>query len=500
LRNVAPARTDAAVALALAVFTAVLCVLSGPNSFDGTDGPEFAVAGLRMEIAHSPGYPLFIWLLRLSGGTDYNGFRVFGCMISGLAASGVYLAIRSFRRDPVPSAIGSLVLVSSGAVMAQLNTLEVHGLALLLASLAIALRETRLGPYAMSMSVFGGHPLSALLVPLAVNRSWRRTWPLALIPATIWLYVPLRAQSAMVMHYAVGSGVQGFLHYMTMYSGKLSTISVTGLWTTVLSAGLPTVAVFILAACFGRIDRRTIATLAGVLPLFLFYDVPDIQTYSWLLLLPMAVVAASGLQRLTEKGNRYFRMLMVLLIPGSVVSGILTGWDRAGGAMQIITSDMLRGIPPGRVLCTKDGTAYYCAYLLEVEDRRPDLMPVDRYGLVFPYSRLYGPLRQVPSLIASRYVHAIGAWGNLPPSGLLFSAEGGRLAWDEYDVFSSELNPPESIARDLLAELWCLRAVQESDCHRTMSAFEKAGEFAESEGARSAVNRMIDSYSRHGTQ
>lgn len=500
MRDATPVRMDAAVGLVLAVFTAVLCVLSGPNTFDGTDGPEFAVAGLRMEIAHSPGYPLFIWLLRISGGRDYNSFRVFGSMISGMAAFGVYLAARSFRAAPIASAASTLLLVASGTVMAQLNSLEVHGLSLLLASLALASRKTRLGPYAMSMSVFGGHPLSALLLPLAVNRTWRQTWPLALIPATIWLFVPLRAQSAMVMHYGIRSSAQGLLDYMTMYAGKLSPISFSGIWTTLLSTGPLTVAVFILAAAFGRFDKRAFVALAGVLLLFLFYDVPDIQAYSWLLLLPLAIVAASGLQRLNETGNRSVRMLVVLLIFGSVLSGVLMSWDRAGDAMHIITSDMLRGIPPGRVLCTKDGTAYYCAYLLEVEDRRPDLMAVDRYGLVFPYSRLFGPLRQVPALIASRYVYAIGAWGSLPPSGLLFSAEGGRLAWEEYDAFNPELNPTESIARDLLAEFWCLRAVQENDYHQIMSAFEKAQGFAESEGAINATNHLIESYSRYRTQ
>ena len=49
-----------AIAIVMGVSIALLCIISGPGTFDGQDGPEFAVAGQRMEIPHSPGYPLFL--------------------------------------------------------------------------------------------------------------------------------------------------------------------------------------------------------------------------------------------------------------------------------------------------------------------------------------------------------------------------------------------------------------------------------------------------------
>lgn len=495
--DVIPIRKDLKIAIILGASIALLCIVSGPGTFDGMDGPEFAVAGHRMEIPHAPGYPLLMWLLRLSGGRDYNSLRVFGCLISGMATCGVYFAARSYWNSPTASAVGSLMLISSGAVMSQLNILEVHGLSLLLASLAIASRKTRLGSYAMSMSVFAGHPLSVLLLPIVINRRWLRTWPLALLPVTMWLFIPLRSHTALIMHYGAPRSFDGILQYMTMYGGRISGLSLSGLWEMLLSMGPITVVCFLLAGWFGRVDRRFLITIAGMLLVFLFYGVSDVQAYSWLLLLPLSIVAASGLQRLLKKRSPLLlRPLMLCLIVASVVSGTLISWDRRGDAMQIITSDMLRGIPPGRVLCTVGGPSYYCAYLIDVEDRRPDLLAIDRYGLVYTFSLLNGPLRIIPSELAGRYVYATGAWGNLPPSGLLFSAEGNRLAWEEYDVFSMDIRPTEHIARDIVAEFWALRGLQEDNNTAIMAAFGKAQEYAESDAANNAINSIIDSYTK----
>lgn len=156
---------DAAVAGGLAVLVFLLCALSGPTTIDATDGAELAVSGHRLEIPHSPGYPLLMCALRLGGFRDYDHLRLLACALSGLAAAAVYAAIRSFGPGPPASAGACLMVVTSGAVLGQIHLLEIHGLALLLAACAVALRRTRLGPYAMGMSVFGGHPLSVVLGP-----------------------------------------------------------------------------------------------------------------------------------------------------------------------------------------------------------------------------------------------------------------------------------------------------------------------------------------------
>lgn len=456
------------------------------------DGAELAVAGQRLEIPHSPGYPLFMWLLRISGGRSYNELRIFNCLISGLAAGAVYFALKSYSLKTFPAAAGSMLLIFSGPVFSQLNILEVHGLSLLLASVAIASRNSRSGPYAFGMSVFGGHPLSVFLFPLVVGKKWLKYWPLGLLPATMWLYVPLRAKSASVMHYGAPGDLREILDYFMMYEGRVSSPSLSGI-TSLLTAIGPVTAIILLLICIcGKFGKRTVLTIAGVLLVFLLYNIPDADSYSWMLLLPLSIVAGSGIQRFSEKKRMVTGLLLISAIFASAVSGILLSWDRRENAMQTITSDLMRGVPFERVICITGGTSYYCAYLTEAEDRRPDLLAVDRTGLVYPFSLFYGPIGQVPPEIAGRYVYATGTWGSLPPSGLLFSVEGNRLDWSEYDVFSDNFEYSESMAGDMLAEMWVLRSVQEDDAVARNAALSKALECAESDDAVNAVYQFIN--------
>ncbi|MGM0628576.1 MAG: hypothetical protein ACQETZ_10485, partial [Candidatus Fermentibacterota bacterium] len=261
-------------AAGLAAFVFLLCALSGPVSIDATDGAEMAVSAHRLEIPHSPGYPLLMCLLRLGGFRDYNHLRLLGCVLSGLAAAAAYAAIRSFGPGPPASAGACLMVVSSGAVLGQLHLLEVHGLALLLASSAVALRRTRLGPYAMGMSVFGGHPLSVVLLPMVTGRRWLRWWPLLAIPATLWVYVPIRSQTAAVMHYGSPGSLESFLEYLTMYGGRLSSASADGVWSMLAAMGAGSALALLAAIALGRAGPKILVSVLGGLAVLLFYGVP----------------------------------------------------------------------------------------------------------------------------------------------------------------------------------------------------------------------------------
>lgn len=485
-------RTDTMVSLLIVLAVTSLCIVTGPGTFDAMDGAELAVAGLRLEIPHSPGYPLFMWLLRISGGRSYQELRIVTCLLSGLAAGAVYIAIRSFGISSPASAATTLLLITSGAVLSQLNLLEVHGLSLLLASLAIAFRKTRLGPYTFGMSVFGGHPLSFLLLPVLVNRRWGRYWFLGLIPVTMWLYVPVRGAGSTVMHYGEPSGIDGLIHYLGMYGGRITSPSLSGLSSFVSALGAVTSVVYLSGILCGRFRLRRYAAIAGVLSVFLCYDIPDIASYSWLLLLPLSIQAAEGFQTLIRKARRSLWIIFVgVFVFLSAAAGIHSAIDRRNDVMRTIVSDIFRGIPPDRILCTTGGTSYYCAYMMEAEDLRPDLTAIDRGGMVFPYSLLHGPIGAIPSEIADRYVHATGAWGSLPPSGILFSVEERQLDWNSYDVFSRELVPGEEMTADMLAEIWCIRALQETDEGAAFAAFERALEHAASERASAAARQLI---------
>lgn len=483
---------DTAVTVLILLAVTSLCIVTGPGTFDGMDGAELAVAGLRLEIPHSPGYPLFMWLLRISSGRSYQELRIVTCLLSGLAAGAVYIAIRSFAIGFSASAATSILLVTSGAVLSQLNLLEVHGLSLLLASLSIAFRKTRLGPYTFGMSVFGGHPISFLLLPVLVNRTWLRYWFLGLIPATMWLYVPVRAAGSTVMHYGGPSGIGSFIRYLGMYSDRITSPSLSGLNNFIAELGPATSVTLLLGILLSRFSWRRYAAIAGILFIFLCYGIPDITAYSWLLLLPLSIQAAEGFQTLLERKRKTIWVISVwVALVVSAASGIHSGLDRRNDAMSIIFSDLFRGIPPDRVLCTTRGTSYFCAYMLEAEDMRPDITALDPMGIIYSFSLLHGPVRTIPSEIADRYVYATCAWGDLPPSGILFSVERPRLSWNGYDVFNENVVPEEEMPADMLAEIWCIRALQETDERAASAAYERALEYAASDRASASIRQLI---------
>jgi len=70
--------------------------------------------------------------------------------------------------------------------------------------------------------------------------------------------------------------------------------------------------------------------------------------------------------------------------------------------------------------------------------------------------------------------------------------EGNRLDWSEYDVFSDNFEYSESMAGDMLAEMWVLRSVQEDDAAARNAALSKALECAESDDAVNAVYQFIN--------
>jgi hypothetical protein len=109
--------------------------------------------------------------------------------------------------------------------------------------------------------------------------------------------------------------------------------------------------------------------------------------------------------------------------------------------------------------------------------------------MVFSFSLLLGPMNVIPPEIAGRYVHATGAWGSLPPSGIVFSIEERRLEWSEYDIFRKSMVTAEEMSGDMLAEMWCIRAFQEGGA--ASAAFDSAMGHARSETAAAAVEQLV---------
>ena len=451
---------DAVLAGTIAILVGLAALVSGPPAFDAVDGAELSLAGSRLEIAHPPGYPLLLLLLRLDGASSYAGHRVLTSVIAGLAAAAVYGAVRSFRHRPVSSAGAALLVALAPPVLGQLNLLEVHALALLLCGLALMLRRHTVGAYMLGLAVFGGHPASLLLLPafLGTRKDVSRL-ALALIPASLLLYVPLRAGDSTLLHYTSPVRFGHWLSYMGLYGGRLAGPAAGRLMQLLSALGPVSGAAVAVLLLLGRPGGWRLPVSAGLAILFVVsYDVRDLYAYWWLVLLPLAPWLAGGLASIRKAAGGH--LSAVAVVAAGAVSGLTGAWSSGDRAARTVAGDMARGAGPDGVYCAVGHQTFYTAYLLEAEDLRPDLLPADLYGNLFGL-KLASPSGNLPDSLGGRPVYATRAWRSLPLNGLLFTVDPPGLAWDAYDVFRTPPGTDDPLARDQLAECWLRRAVAE---------------------------------------
>lgn len=449
----------------LSLLTGLIVLLAGPVRFDAIDGAEFSVAGCRLDIAHPPGYPLFLWLVRLTGmtlGHSYALLRLLNCVLAAAAYWIGTLAFRSLGAGRAGSLAGPLLLLTLPPVLSQMVILEVHTLAILLILCAIAYRSTRAGPYLFSLAVFGGHPAALVLFPLVFSERMRSRWLVpALIPVSLWFYTPLRASIAGVAHYTRPDSIPHLLSYFGLYGNRLSAPSLDGLALAAAGIGLFTGLVLILLAVAGagRSKRILLSVLTGLLFLSV-YRADDIDSMAWILLLPASLLAARGISRIWNI-NRTVRAAAIVLIIAAGLSG-LKGAERSGdNTAWLLSRDMLGSVGPGSVYCTVSHDTFYLAYLLDTDDLRPDVIPVDLYGNYFQLE-LDHPL---PTDVGGREVYATRAWTDpgFTLEGLLFVSSDHEIEWERFDIFRFGGRIIDRRTRDGIAEAWVRRALQEAD-------------------------------------
>lgn len=471
---------------------AVLAWTSGPPSFDSVDGGEFAVSGSRLEIAHAPGYPLFLFLLRITsivGGPLYGHMRIITCLLAGACFPAVYLALRSHSASKAASTAAAAALLLLAPMLSQMNVLEIHGTAILLLMLAIALRNHRAGPFMASMAIFGGHPAGVLLLPLAFSRRWFSRWAaLAVLPASLLLYVPLRAGACTVAHYTRPATLPHVAAYFTMYSDVPEAPSTEGLERlAVLLGPVCTGAVLLLSVAGGRPTLRAFLSILLGAVFLSVYRVPDYESFGWLLLVPLAFTMSGGIDSFLRCGVRGKVVLACILVP-CVFHGIRGAWRGTDDAAPRYSRDILAGLPAGAVLHTEGHPTFYTAYMLFNEGYRPDVIPCDALGNYF-FLGMTGPL---PDSLGGRPVYSTRAWNDsaLVLSGLLFGPAGSEEAWDDFDIFRYRGGSPDAMAGDLAAEAWALRMVQSSGRERE-EAFAAAMEHAETDVTRNRVETLF---------
>jgi hypothetical protein len=450
--------------LLCAVLVSLLTWFSGPPAYDLLDGTEFVICGRELAVPHPPGYPLYIFFLRAASGTlpvvnpDYHFFRGVSAIIAGAAFLAGTAAMMSFGAGAAASVLGSLLFFTLTPVLMQMNLVEVHGLAILLLLSAAALRRTRCGPYAFSLALFGGHAMSVFMLPAILNRRFRERWLLlALLPASLMLFLPLRSMLPSMVHYDKPT-LQGLLHYLSTYSSYFNTF--IGRAADSLAYDLHPVTIAILTSLLilaGKPSWRLLAASATCFIFLSFYAIADTGSMTWAVLLPLVIWASPGIDRLLRSG-RTAMILALVMVFSSAALGILGAWRADDQAADTISRDCLRGIGPEGVYITIGFNAFCTAYLMEVLDMRPDILPMDASGCYFS-----GAVpKDYPSEWCGRPVYANKAWDRprFEPHGILFSADSSQVDWSMYDLFWITEGVRDVNARDLLAEIWVLRGVQ----------------------------------------
>jgi hypothetical protein len=480
----------------LALLTALICLMCGPARFDAVDGAEFAVAGRNLDIPHPPGYPLFLWILRLSGtpsGHTYAGMLAANCILTALAYLVLTRAFLSLGTGEAGSIIGPFLFLNLPPVLSQTCILEVHALAITLVAFALLMRKSRAGPYFFSLAMFGGHPTSILTLPMAWSERFRSWWILsALLPLTLWLYVPLRSQAASIAHYTRPDTILHMIGYFGLYGSRLSSPSTEGLLTITASLGPVVLAVLLILTAAGwRNWRRTVPSIAAALIFFSVYRTDDLDSMAWLALLPLGVLAASGISRFWKLGITG-RAIALLLAAAGCIAGIAGSVRRDDDAAWLISRDMLGSTGFESVYCTISHDTYYLAYLIDMEDYRPDILPVDLYGNYFSLT-LTEPL---PVELGGRLVYSTRAWGEpgFELRGLLFGPAGPAPDWDRFDIFGFSTNVRDRRTRDLLAEAWVRRALQQSDPMQRDSLGRIALEWSATSATRERISGLLENY------
>jgi|GEM_PF-482610 len=473
----------------------LIALLFGPPSFDATDGAEFAVSGSELQIAHAPGYPLFLLLVRLSAmafSPLYGHLRLLNCF---LGAAAVLIGTEAFRKTGtqfLPALTGTVLFLTAAPVMGQFNSLEVYPLAILLVLSAMALKDSRLSCYASGMALFGGHPVSILSSPLFV--SGRRRWSLlltGLLPATLYLYIPIRASACRIAHYGHPDSPKALFSYFTMYSGRLGFPSLTNLFEALSVIGIPAGTVFLcLAAAGGKWNpSRDVPVILSVLFLA-SYNIPDPAGQMWVLLLPLSVRCSAGIQFLFTRSS-FIRFISAALVLTAVVAGVASSDRRSDDIAMRWTTDVMSSLPANSIYRPVAHDTFYAAYAAYSLGFRPDILLSDPFGNFFDFS----PPGLIPSIVGERTVHISRVWNRSDEfslQGLLFSpvsSSRNPVEWDQFTIFQFRGRSPDPMAMDIVSEAWGRRMIQEENPILADSFYRNALKFS----ATLVTRRRIES-------
>ncbi|MEO8603026.1 MAG: DUF2723 domain-containing protein [bacterium] len=402
----------------------------------GLDSAELTTGAYLLGVVHSPGSPLFLLLGHVFTWLPFGdvGYRVnlLSACSAAVAVAFVFLAVRQLTGERLLALGTAWYLAFSyyfwgAAVAAELYALHALFVALLL-WLALRWRDelslARVSAFAVLFGLgLGNHLSLCVLAPgyvwlLASGRgqAWRRgRWWLAglvgaLAGASIYLYLPLRADSP--MNYARDYGIDvttwgGFWaavsgrmfasHYFAVPVAQLPG-EVLGyahrLWSNFLGLGC-LVGIAGLVADFDRrrdVHLGLILLFFGHLSFMLTYDVPDrevmlVPTYLiWALWTAIGVraLADAVTPRRASRASAPATTAAVLMLAMSATNLVVNFADADisdDWSARVQGEAIFASLPPGAVFIGAWYDVPILEYLRWVEGRRPDIETVNLFFL-----------------------------------------------------------------------------------------------------------------------
>jgi len=427
---------DGAATILAALVPLVVYLRTMAPTVYGLDSAELTTGAYLLGVVHSPGSPLFLLLGHVFTWLPFGdvGYRVnlLSACSAAAAAAFVSLAVRQLTGQRLLALGTAWYLAFSyyfwvAAVAAELYALHALIVAILL-WLALRWRDeldlARVTAFAVLFGFgLGNHLSLCVLAPgyawlLASGRgqAWRhgRWWLAALAGAlagaSIYLYLPLRADSP--MNYARDYGIDvrtwgGFWaavsgrmfasHYFAVPVAQLPG-EVLGyahrLWSNFLGLGC-FVGVVGLVADFDRrraVHLGLLLLFVGHLGFMLTYDVPDTEvmllpTYLiWALWAAIGVraLAGGGAPRPASRASAPATTAAVLMLAMSATNLVVNFADADisdDWSARVHAEAILAGLPPGAVFIGGWYDVPVLEYLRWVEDRRPDVETVNLFFL-----------------------------------------------------------------------------------------------------------------------
>ena len=420
------------IALASTALAAVLFGISAPAAVGWFDAPELAAAGQQLGVAHAPGEPAYILLLRLAQLLPVGDLAAraawLSCGAAALLVGGLVLVARELFPERCASPTGlvavGLLAAPCGPLWTQGVVIELYGLQALLAVAMmwlVARGDGRPGPLALAGLLAGlGLAVNPLLTALAMPavallvltgrpryRPAALLWtvPFAALGASVLLYVPLRAAAEPGVWYGgaldtptavlefvtgrsyarsfEGPGSASLLasvvehlrlvtHWIGLPAAALATLGLVSLGRR--PAALAALALFGLGAWASTVTRPVLETFT-----------PDVAGYLLPSCLVCALAAAAGVARLARRWPVPAWVLLAFAVTVTAVSGAAKIDSHRGVEAGPVARALLEAVPAGGLLlCGSDSTSLPVLYATTVERRRPDLLAAGIYGLHAP--------------------------------------------------------------------------------------------------------------------